>query len=193
MSGISWLAVNKLCHIGHVPDVLTPPNVWRRAPVIRLLSSDAPLLPVCGAGVYTVLWLWTTLLYYLFELRFAAKWALQRSIWRWAWRRMWNVHDLEDSIDNLFQGAIAALTWSKWITISVSLTKWRGNTTDVCSDVTFEAQPGHCLVWQVFGVFSESLLKKRFTFPFDQVLCYALILPFTTIWSEILTFPIQHK
>lgn len=36
---------------------------------------------------------------------------------------MWNVHDLGDSIDDLFQGAIPALTWSTGITISVSLTK----------------------------------------------------------------------
>ena len=99
------------------------PNVWRRAPVILLLSTDAPPFPVCGAGVYTVSWMWTTLFYYLFELRFSAKWALQRSIWRWAWRMMWNVHNLEDSIDDLFHGAIPALTLSVRITISVSLTK----------------------------------------------------------------------
>jgi hypothetical protein len=75
--------------------------------------------------------------------------------------------------------------------------EWRGNATDVYSgDVPFEAQPGHCLVWQVFGVFFRITFgkKKRFTFAFVQILCYALILPFTTIWSEILTtLLIQHK
>jgi len=41
------------------------------------LSTDTPPLPVCGAGVSTVVWivLWmlTTLFYYLSELGFSAE------------------------------------------------------------------------------------------------------------------------
>ena len=171
------------------------PNVWQRAPVIRLLSSDAPPLPVRGAGVYAVLWMWTTLWYYLFELTFAAKWALQHSIWRWACRRMWNVQDLEDSTDNLFQGAIPALTWSKWITISLSLTKLSDAVMLLTCIQMSRLKPSQdtALSDRYLVFFPSHCWKKWCTFPFVQILCYALILPFPTIWSEIRALPIQHK
>jgi hypothetical protein len=40
--------------------------------------------------------------------------------------------------------------------------EWRGNATDVYSDVPFEAQPGQCLVWQVFGVFFRVTFWKNY-------------------------------
>jgi hypothetical protein len=56
------------------------PDVGKGTQIIRLFSTDAPQLPVRGAVVETVLCMWTSLFYYLFELSFSAKWALQRSL-----------------------------------------------------------------------------------------------------------------
>jgi hypothetical protein len=63
--------------------------------------------------------------------------------------------------------------------------EWRDATDVYSGAVPFETQPGRCLVWQVFGIFSESLLEKMIYFRIrsDSLLCAYSTFHYFMVWD----------